>query len=203
MTTLYKYNKFSFILLLIFWLIAGIQIFTEEKGALVLLLNSNRTPLLDTFFIYATKLAEPIVCVFFCVLWIIKEYKKGIFISSALILNTILVQFLKRVVFSDYKRPIHALGEQLNLIKDLDVHSNFSFPSGHTMAGFTLFFVLSLFSKNILVKLALILLAIIVGMSRVYLSQHYLMDVVAGSFLAVSMSILYYYIYNKTRLKLI
>ncbi len=65
-----------------------------------------------------------------------------------------------------------------------------SFPSGHTMAAFGLFSLLCLMAGPQRKKLALLLalLAIAVGISRVFLVQHFLVDVLAGAFLGMAVS---------------
>jgi membrane-associated phospholipid phosphatase len=65
-----------------------------------------------------------------------------------------------------------------------------SFPSGHTMSAFGLSSILALIvgpkSKKRLLLLAL--LAIAVGISRIFLVQHFLVDVLAGALLGMGVS---------------
>lgn len=74
------------------------------------------------------------------------------------------------------------------------VHTNFSYPSGHmtrTIFIVTVFAMMIFFSsKNNLSKLIalslFILLAFLMGMTRVYLGEHWLSDVVGGGLLGAS-----------------
>ena len=60
-----------------------------------------------------------------------------------------------------------------------------SFPSGHTTAAFAFFCALSILArKHPLLQSLFFLLAAGVAYSRMYLSQHFLADVLAGSLLA-------------------
>ena len=63
------------------------------------------------------------------------------------------------------------------------------------------FFGLALIIPNKKTGAALILLAVLVGFSRTYLSYHFLMDLVAGSFLGVATALGMYYALKK-KLKL-
>jgi membrane-associated phospholipid phosphatase len=66
--------------------------------------------------------------------------------------------------------------------------SKFSFPSGHTATAFSMFFLLALIYNKKGVGLVCCLLAIIAGFSRMYLLQHFLLDVLAGSILGVAIT---------------
>ena len=200
--SVFKDNKVSLSLVILLLSVATYYLVNLEKGTFVLYLNENRTPVFDFLFRWVfTKMGEPVFCVLMCLLTLFLNKNKGILLSVALILNTIIAQVLKNFVFSDHKRPLHYFAEKLNLIEGLDVHSGLSFPSGHTMGGFTLYFMLSLFVKSVPLKVGLIILGALVGVSRIYLSQHFLEDVVAASVISTVMCIIYYIIFNKTKFK--
>lgn len=65
-----------------------------------------------------------------------------------------------------------------------------SFPSGHTMSAFGLFSLLALMAGRQSRKRALFLavLAISVGFSRIFLVQHFLVDVLGGALLGMAVS---------------
>lgn len=75
------------------------------------------------------------------------------------------------------------LFENLNLIDGVVLHgANTSFPSGHTISAFAVMgFAAYVFRRNSWVSLTLIFLAIAVALSRVYMVQHFLLDVCVGS----------------------
>ena len=60
-----------------------------------------------------------------------------------------------------------------------------SFPSGHTVSAFAIATVLSLYQNTKWRQALLLVLAALAGFSRIYLSQHFLADVLAGSFIGV------------------
>ena len=65
--------------------------------------------------------------------------------------------------------------------------SDYSFPSGHTLASFEAATVLMIRDKRIGVPA--LILAVIIAFSRLYLYVHYPTDVLAGMILGVSIGI--------------
>ena len=196
-------NKQSILLLVALWILSFYYLVGLDKGDTVLWLNGNGDVFFDDFFLIATKFGEPVIIVLICIVMLVSNWKKGILLSGALILNTIIVQLLKKLVFADHMRPLHYLQDKLSLIEGLAVHSSFSFPSGHTTGGFTLFFMVSLLVENKIIKCVLIFFGVIVAISRVYLSQHFLEDVVAASVLSASTCVIYYILFNKSKFRFI
>ena len=66
--------------------------------------------------------------------------------------------------------------------------NDYSFPSGHTTAGFSLAVSYGMYYPAWLATLAF--LACLVGLSRIYMGQHYPTDVVAGAILGISTALL-------------
>jgi len=81
------------------------------------------------------------------------------------------------------------------------MHSSHSFPSGHTITAFAFFLALAFFTKRPAIHFLYFLLAVLVGYSRVYLSQHFAIDVLAGSFVGVSVTILCKFYFDKNTMK--
>lgn len=78
-----------------------------------------------------------------------------------------------------------------------------SFPSGHTMSAFGLFSLIALFAGPQRKKGALLLamLAIAVGISRIFLVQHFLVDVLAGALLGMAISGFVWWLYGRPYFK--
>jgi membrane-associated phospholipid phosphatase len=74
---------------------------------------------------------------------------------------------------------------QLHLVEGIKLHSLHTFPSGHSSTSFNLFLMMALMIKNNVLKLFFFVVAALVAYSRVYISQHFLADIVAGSILGV------------------
>lgn len=73
-------------------------------------------------------------------------------------------------------RPCHGLDDDEQLINRPRFYS---FPSGHTTASFTVVGVV-LFRCSLFISIPILILASLIGFSRIYLRVHYLTDVVAG-----------------------
>ena len=69
----------------------------------------------------------------------------------------------------------------LHLVPGVDIHSYFTFPSGHATIAFATCTIFATLSKSQLSKLGFFFLALFAGYTRVYLSQHFLNDVFAGA----------------------
>lgn len=110
----------------------------------------------------------------------------GLEALTAITISQVIVHSLKRILSRE--RPYKII-EQLNTyginLKD------YSFPSGHTTATFSIATTIAL---NI-PKLSILVfsIAIIVGISRIYLGVHYPTDVAAGIFLGISTALLVHF----------
>jgi len=87
----------------------------------------------------------------------------------------------------------------LHFVEGVKLHALQSFPSGHATTAFNLFFMLSILVKNSWLKLAFFVIALVVGFSRVYLSQHFFIDVVAGSIFGVVSIFIAHYYFSKSQ----
>ena len=97
----------------------------------------------------------------------------------AAILATLWVHGLKPAF--DLPRPTAVLPlEQIRVIGP-EIHAK-AFPSGHTATAFTLAGVLAMACRSWGVRALLIVIACVVGLSRVAVSAHWPMDVLGGAF---------------------
>lgn len=80
-------------------------------------------------------------------------------------------------------RPCHDLDEEDKLLNN--PRTFYSFPSGHTASSFAVVMVVILSHCPVYVTLPILMIASLIGFSRVYLRVHYLTDVVVGLFLGL------------------
>ena len=149
------------------------------------------------------KRQEVVLIAFFLFLIFRKKYYLSVLLIINILLNGIIIQLLKRLVFNEYMRPLAVLGKEgFHFVEGVRVNTHYSFPSGHTSTGFAFFILLALFSKNSFTKVFLAFVAIIVGISRIYLFQHFFIDTYVGGMIAVFLTtITYLCLENYTSLK--
>ncbi|MBX2910135.1 MAG: phosphatase PAP2 family protein [Chitinophagales bacterium] len=154
-----------------------------HKGDESLFFNNHNNIVLDYFFATFTHSVEfPLIIVLILLLWYLKG-KKAFFESAiALSVTALVVQLLKRVILEDNFRPrlYFEHTHQLRLIEFTQPLYHFSFPSGHTTAAFCLLAIYSFYTEKKWQRILLFSLAILIGISRMYLLHHFLSDVVAG-----------------------
>ena len=80
----------------------------------------------------------------------------------------------------------------LNMVEGVDIHSYHSFPSGHTATAFLAAALLIVTIKNKTLSVLAILVACMVGISRVYLLQHFLIDIYFGSIVGIASVLIFY-----------
>ena len=177
----------------LFILIGGIILSMNEKVAIHLAINSCHNDFFDFFFTYCTYLGDGLVTAIAILplgLLVFKKRGWSVFVLGwgTLILVGIFAQFGKHFIYPNAARPLKFIGENLlYLVPNVDVHEMNSFPSGHSTTAFAFFgFVaFTFFRQNITGQIGCVILAILVGYSRIYLSQHFLEDVIAGASLGL------------------
>lgn len=187
MKNLFKTGKFIIIVFAILWLFVGMVLILWEKSEIHLFVNKYHTPFFDCFFKWNTNLGDGLMPLILFVVFSFFSFRKAFIVGLSGAVSGLLAQFFKRVVFKDIVRPKAFFNEvaELYLVPGVDIHSSFSFPSGHSATVFGLFIVLALFAKNKTAQVALLVLAIVTGFSRIYLSQHFLIDVYFGAILGI------------------
>ena len=89
-------------------------------------------------------------------------------------------------------RPCHRLDDDEQLIARPRFYS---FPSGHTTASFAVVGVV-LLRCRLITFLPILLLAMLIGFSRIYLRVHYLTDVVVGALLGFTCGVCSVLVFN-------
>lgn len=167
--------------------------FIIKKEELFLMLNLDLGKQADTFFKYFTNVGDGLFWLLWALLIIIKKGKKYLpLLFAAIIFSTLLIQISKQVIYPDEPRPLQAIADQsqVHYVTGVTVHSINSFPSGHTATAFSFLLLLVLFSQTNALLLLGFAAALLVAYSRIYLGQHFPLDVGAGMLVAVSTMIL-------------
>ena len=182
-----QHNTF-FIGYLFFLAQASLLLLAKGKAASFLFLNSYHTPRLDTFFIYYTNAGDGIFAVLLSVFlfFVLKKKQLGLTVLIAYSSTGILAQIIKPLMESPRPETYFSPQWLPFFIRDIIHTGHSSFPSGHTVSAFAVATVLALYQNNKLRHVLFLLLAVLVGFSRIYLSQHFLVDVMTGSFIGVA-----------------
>jgi len=197
-----KYSAF-YIPYLLFVLMLVILIGCNEKANLHLWIISFNSPAADVFFRYYTFVGDwiPYAVVGGLLFY---RYRMALFVLVSQ-LATGLVSILIKQTWNE-PRPILYFKQnfpdiQLHQILGEHMHSSHSFPSGHTITAFAFFLALAFFTKRPAIHFLYFVLAVLVGYSRIYLSQHFAIDVLAGSFVGVSVTVLCKFYFDKRTMK--
>jgi len=181
-------------------LIAGsITVLLYSKTDIHLTINNLHSPFLDKFFSYITYLGSGVTAGIVAVFLMFVRLRYSIILAASAVTSGVVVQLLKRLIFPGCERPVVYLREIADIyyVPGIDLHTHFSFPSGHSMTAFVIFGLIAFISDREPVKISALLVSFIISYSRVYLSQHFLVDILAGSFLGM-ITILFFYWYFHT-----
>ncbi|WP_296623454.1 phosphatase PAP2 family protein [Marivirga sp.] len=185
-----KLQSPAFLMYVLYFLTALILVLFLDKGTFLFWLNQRHNPFGDVFFSYVTFLGEWHIFVIAGIILLLYRLYYAILLTLTGIIHFFIVQFLKIVVF-EASRPALKFKESLtsfNLIEGVDLHTYYSMPSGHTASAFALATILILLTKNKLLQVIYMLLAILVAVSRVYLFQHFMVDTLVGSIVGILVS---------------
>ena len=189
-------------------LILAVALLIVPKAELHLALCQPHTLFLDTIIPFFTNLVDWLP---YLIVVLLLFYRAGwsTFLASNLLLTTLIVQPIKHIVHAP--RPLTWFAEYmpditLPLVEGVRMNHWLSFPSGHTATFFALFFCVSIIlcAENVKGKYILSFLCFLCASfgayTRIYLSQHFALDIFAGILIAVcSTLILYFFLVKKTK----
>lgn len=194
-----KPNPYFNIGFLLYLIVGGIILLNFEKGQFELWLNQQHQAWTDVFFKYFTHVGDGIF--FLGVIVVLWVYNRSNAILGLLvfIITGLASQALKLLVFSGSPRPKAFFGEKyaLHFVEGVEIHASNSFPSGHSITAFAVFFLLSLIVKNQLWGILFLILAILGAFSRVYLLQHFLIDTYFGAIIGLSLTAFICFVWYK------
>lgn len=151
-------------------------------------LEGIRIPFVTDIMLAITYLGDEIaflvaaLVVFWCV-----DKRKGYLLLSVGFFGTLTSQFMKLVF--QVPRP-WVLREGIAVEGALEGAGGYSFPSGHSQSSVGTFGSIAITSKQKLVRIVCIVIAVLVPFSRMYLGVHTPADVLVGSALAIAFLLL-------------
>jgi membrane-associated phospholipid phosphatase len=184
---------FAGLLLVLFT--ATLMLIIDGKVASFVSLNAYHPFLLNVFFINYTFMGDGIFAL--CIVGLLFYYKKkqhAITMLYAFLISGIVVQVIKNLVGSPRPKLFFEAGQYLHFIDGVSLANNSSFPSGHTATAFGIATVLVLMLKNKTWQPHILISAVLVGYSRIYLAQHFLLDVMIGAIIGCTSGIAAFYL---------
>ncbi len=167
----------------------------------LMFINGHHTPFLDVIMYHITRLPELAFIVFVVILALFAERRVLLAVVVAMALSGICIVLFKNVIFPGFFRPYHWLnGNHVTFhhVPGIHLHSNGSFPSGHTISAFCSLALVGFISRKPWVQFFLFIVACLSGYSRVYAAQHYLMDVYAGAVFGFFIALLIYQLFTSS-----
>ncbi len=195
MKAILKSNSSFLVPFTIFSLLSAVLLTFNSKSSTHLEFNTFHNTFFDIFFYFFTFLGDGVVALLVVVILLAVKLRYAIIVGVSNIIASLITQLLKHTLFAGVVRPkkffegIH----NLYFIPGVNNYLYNSFPSGHTTCAFSLYLGLAFLTKNKIVKTLLFFIAFLVGYSRIYLSQHFLEDVLAGALIGVITTIIIYY----------
>lgn len=167
-------------------------------GDEILHLNTLREEPLNSFFRFCTRFGEPPAYFAAALAALFWRFRFVVLIALTGLVTIPLVYTMKDKVGAD--RPItyfekQGIRDAVVLVPGVPLNGGqTSFPSGHTMAAFGLFGMLTLATtrRTSMLGFAFAWTAILVAVSRIFLVQHFLVDVLGGAFLGISIASLFW-----------
>ncbi len=159
-----------------------------DGGFLLLLQEYLRTPLLNDIMIFITTLGNGgMIWIAATIILLIPKKTRKVGIMSAMALLASLI-INNNIVKNLVQRPRpYMTFQDIRIL--IPTPSEFSFPSGHTSSSFA---AASVFYRHLPKKLGVpaVVLAGLIGFSRLYVGVHYPTDVIAGVIMGILLSYL-------------
>jgi membrane-associated phospholipid phosphatase len=175
-------------------------IYNYDKNAIHLYMNNYvGDKYLNLFFYYINYIGDGMFAPLILLLVLVFNARLGICATASFAGASIVSSILKYGPFDDENRPFFIFSyidkHTLNQVEGVDVHIHNSFPSGHSTQAFAILMCLAYATQKQALKFIYFFLALFTALSRVYLSQHWLIDITAGSMIGVFFSLLFYYLF--------
>lgn len=158
--------------------------FILGKQEFFLLLNTDLGNFSDHFFAVFTYGGDAITwpVMILIVMFILKRKDVLPLMISSFVVITVVTQICKYVIVPHEQRPIKDITNTslIHMVPGVEMHTLSSFPSGHTATAFCFYFLFCLLINKRFWIVTGLVYALLVGYSRIYLAEHFPLDVGAG-----------------------
>lgn len=125
-----------------------------------------------------------------------EKRQEGKALLFAFFISGITIQLIKNLPSEQQPGLFFEAGRYLSAEGSVSLHTGL--PSGHTAIAFAIATVLIIMQKNKKWQLPILAAAILVGYSRIYLAQHFLLDILIGAFTGCSIGLFAVYLSKNT-----
>lgn len=193
-------NNAAFLLPYMVLLLAVLPVLSlYNKEDIHLWINGHYSAFGDTFFRIITFMGDGLFFILPACIMLFFSARHLLFLMSSYLGTGLAVQLLKRLAFPHVARPsVFLQDHSLHLVDGVTLLQGRSFPSGHAASAFSLFLCIALLADGKTVKFLCLVMATLVAFSRVYLSQHFLADIYAGSLIGTSGTLAFYLLFYGT-----
>ena len=190
-------NRYYICCYLFFFLVGLIFLLTVGKATSFIELNPYHRSALDTFFICVTFIGDGRFAIVICLIYLVlRRWSRACQLISAFIVSALVAQILKNVFSMPRPKQFFTSGQYSYFIDGV-THIGFaSFPSGHSTSVFAMATLLAIFDNNKKGNVLYLVAAVAVGYSRIYLGQHFLGDVLVGSFIGLLTAIFIHWLFS-------
>jgi membrane-associated phospholipid phosphatase len=193
----FRDNRLFFFCFSLFAIVGAILLHEVPQGQEIIYFSERRSPFADWFFRWATRLGEEYIFLLAIAVYVILRKRTALFIAL-LGFTVTLVSYATKTFFAQ-DRPYAwfqkmGLLDKITAVEGVPMHSAAtSFPSGHTMAAFALYsFLAFVIPRKQVLPAIFFVVALLTGVSRIYLAQHFLRDVYSGAVIGVALALGFY-----------
>ena len=189
---LYKV-RFFFIPYLILIAICLIVKLTYTREEIFFAVNARNWPWADKLAPYVTDMGDGWTTITLVIIALLFSYRKAFILAGSYALTSGIAAQALKFIFNAPRPKLyfHDQLSRIHFVAGTNQLSYHSFPSGHTITAFSTAIIIAYWAKNKFWELPLLLLATLVGYSRMYLSQHFFEDVTAGSVIGVVVTVMW------------
>lgn len=170
-----------------------------HKAEIHIFINRYHSSFFDSFFMLYTHVGDGYFALFIAALMLFYSFKASFQTITAFMVMGTIIGIIKRTFFYGTPRPLMYFENiyKLYVVPGLEPNLINSFPSGHSASAFALFLCLTFIVKRKFYSILFFFFAVLVCYSRMYLSEHFLIDIAVGSYIGVFSATLVYLVFEK------
>jgi membrane-associated phospholipid phosphatase len=160
--------------------------FLMGKENAFLLLNGSLGNIADFFFYIWANAGDGFIWIPAFALTLMYKKKYIPFLLATIVWSTVITQSSKQFFFKSENRPTAVITNAtlIHKVPGIEIYTTNSFPSGHTATAFSLFLFCCFISTKKWIVPVGFAYALLGGYARIYVAQHFPLDVGAGIMVA-------------------